>query len=215
VLTASYNGLVNNDSADVVTGLSLATAANASSAVGSYPITAAGGSAVNYEITLQNGMLVIAPAPLVITADDEEKLFGAENPPLTASYAGFVNGETFADLDTPVVLNTTADASSPVGSYVVKASGATDSNYVITFVDGTLTIAGVQLVDPKITTDGAIEITIDAPSSPGTLHIEYSTDLSQWADLIPQPAIGSLPATIQLDSDSSGERRFYRVRIGP
>jgi hypothetical protein len=45
--------------------------------------------------------------------------------------------------------------------------------------------------------------------------VEYSTDLAQWTDLVPQPVIGSLPATIQLDSDSSGERRFYRVRIGP
>jgi hypothetical protein len=214
-LTASYGGLVNNDSADVVTGLSLATSASASSPVGSYPITASGGAAANYEITFQNGTLVIAPAPLVITADDKKKLFGAENPPLTASYAGFVNGETFSDLDTPVVLSTTADASSPIGSYVIKASGAADSNYVITFVDGTLTISGVQLVDPKITTGGVIEITIDAPSSAGTLHVEYSTDLAQWTDLVPQPVIGSLPATIQLDSDSSGDRRFYRVRIGP
>src|SRR5205807_6608087 len=107
-----------------------------------------------------------------------------QNPPLTASYAGFVNGDTFANLDTPVALSTTADASSPIGNYVIKANGASDTNYIITFVDGTLTVSGLQLVNPQITTGGAIEFTIDAASSPGTLHVEYSTDLSQWTDLI-------------------------------
>jgi len=39
-----------------------------------------------------------------------------------------------------VVLSTTANASSPAGSYPITASGASDANYTISFVNGTLTV---------------------------------------------------------------------------
>ena len=61
-------------------------------------------------------------------------------PVLTASYSGFVNGDTPANLATPVTLSTNATSSSPVGTYAIQASGATSANYQITFVNGTLTI---------------------------------------------------------------------------
>ena len=54
-----------------------------------------------------------------ITADDKSKVYGDILPTLTASYVGFVNGDTPASLDTPVTLATTATASSDVGGYVI------------------------------------------------------------------------------------------------
>src|SRR5262249_48245357 len=59
----------------------------------------------------------------------------------TASYSGFVNGDTPASLTTPVALATDARASSPPGFYDIAASGATSSDYTITLNDGTLTIS--------------------------------------------------------------------------
>ena len=59
---------------------------------------------------------------------------------LTASYSGFVNGDTAANLATPVSLTTTATTASPVGGYPITASGASGSNYTIAYVSGTLTI---------------------------------------------------------------------------
>ncbi len=82
----------------------------------------------------------VKPAPLTIRADNKRKLVGTPNPPLTATYEGFVNGDTEASLDTPVVLTTTATENSPVGLYPIIASGASDANYTITFVDGVLTV---------------------------------------------------------------------------
>src|SRR5439155_20782263 len=87
-----------------------------------------------------NGTLTIAPAPLTIKADAKSRPAGQSNPPLTATYAGFVNGDTVASLDSPVVLSTTANSTSPAGSYPITASGAADANYTITFVNGTLTV---------------------------------------------------------------------------
>ena len=68
-------------------------------------------------------------------------VYGASVPGLTASYSGFVNGDTAASLATPVTLSTSATSSSPVGTYAIQASGATSANYQITFVNGTLTIS--------------------------------------------------------------------------
>jgi hypothetical protein len=85
-------------------------------------------------------LLDVAKAPLTITAEDKVKQFGAANPELTATYSGFVNGDTVAALATPAALSTTATTSSPVGVYPITVSGATAANYVITFVEGALTV---------------------------------------------------------------------------
>jgi autotransporter-associated beta strand protein len=67
-------------------------------------------------------------------------VYGGTLPTLTASYSGFVNGDTSASLTTPPTLSTTATSASPVGSYKIDASGAVDPNYNISYVAGTLTI---------------------------------------------------------------------------
>ena len=94
----------------------------------------------NYSASSGSGNLTVAQAPLTITANNQSMVYGASVPVLTPSYAGFVNGDTPANLATPVVLSTNATSSSPVGTYAIQASGATAANYQITFVNGTLTI---------------------------------------------------------------------------
>jgi hypothetical protein len=59
---------------------------------------------------------------------------------LTASYAGFVNGDTPASLTTPVVLVAAANPFSPVGIYAIVARGASSPDYAITCLPGTLTV---------------------------------------------------------------------------
>jgi probable HAF family extracellular repeat protein len=83
---------------------------------------------------------VTPPAPLRITPDNQTKVYGAPLPTLTASYSGFVNGDTPASLTTQPSLNTTATAFSDVGSYLITASGASDPDYAISYADGTMTI---------------------------------------------------------------------------
>lgn len=77
--------------------------------------------------------------PLTITADDKAMLVNGPLPTLTATYTGFVDGDTEADLDTPVSLVTTATGAS-VGSFPITASGAADPNYTITHANGVLTV---------------------------------------------------------------------------
>ncbi|MFH6951184.1 MBG domain-containing protein, partial [Flavobacterium sp. FlaQc-51] len=140
-LTASYTGFVNGDTvASLTTAPTISTTAVLASAVGTYPITANGAASSNYAITYVNGNLAVTTAPLTITADDKSRVYGAANPTLTASYSGFVNGDTSASLTTPPVLATIANATSPVGVYAITVNGAVDPNYSITYITGTLTV---------------------------------------------------------------------------
>ena len=55
--------------------------------------------------------LTVLRAPLTITASDKSMILNSTLPELTVSYAGFVNGDTPASLDTPVSLSTAATGS--------------------------------------------------------------------------------------------------------
>ncbi|HEX5692367.1 MAG TPA: MBG domain-containing protein, partial [Roseiflexaceae bacterium] len=79
-------------------------------------------------------------APLTITAQDKTMFWSRPMPQLTATYSGFVNGDGPQDLHTPVTLGTTAKSTSAIGVYKITASGASDPNYNISFVDGKLAI---------------------------------------------------------------------------
>ncbi|HUR21908.1 MAG TPA: MBG domain-containing protein, partial [Vicinamibacterales bacterium] len=91
-------------------------------------------------LSLWTGLAVWAAQPLTITADNRSRLAGQTNPPLTATYSGFVNGDTVSNLDVAVTLTTMATSNSPPGTYAIEASGAADADYVITHVNGVFTI---------------------------------------------------------------------------
>src|SRR5207245_4599531 len=72
--------------------------------------------------------------------DNQSMFYGDSLPALTATYTGFVKGDTPASLATPVVISTTATPTSSVGPYAITPSRASSSNYAIKFVPGTLTV---------------------------------------------------------------------------
>jgi hypothetical protein len=149
-LTVSYSGFVSGESpANLATLPTMSTTATASSHVlaSGYPITASGAIDPNYTITYVPGTLTVTPAPLVIPANNAAKVYGAAMPALTASYRGFVNGDSTARLSPGPALVTTASASSPVvpGGYAIVAMGASDPDYAISSQPGTLLITPATL----------------------------------------------------------------------
>lgn len=82
----------------------------------------------------------VARKALTITADDKEFVRGQALPALTATFAGLVNGDTAASLATPVQLKTAATTSSTPGAYAITAGGASDPNYTISYVNGTIRV---------------------------------------------------------------------------
>jgi Ca2+-binding RTX toxin-like protein len=142
-LTTSYSGFVNGDlAANLTTQAALSTTATATSHVSGnpYTITASGAADADYTISYVSGSLTVTPVSLTITADSKSKVYGAALPSLTASYSGFVNGDTAASLTTLPTLSTTATASSPIGNYSITVRGTSLPDYTIKYLSGTLTV---------------------------------------------------------------------------
>jgi hypothetical protein len=101
-----------------------------------------GNSGNNYAITYVPSAAtgVITAVPLAITADGKARLQGAANPPLTATYSGFVASEGPANLSGALVLSTPAVVASPPGAYAITAGGHASTNYIIAYLDGVLTV---------------------------------------------------------------------------
>ena len=120
--------------------------ATKTSAVGTYPIVITEGSVTNYNTTFVNGTLTITKAPLTITAKSYTIKQGDVLPTFEATYEGFKNNETSQVLTKQPVITTTATSTSAPGKYDIVVSGATATNYDITYVKGTLTITQADLV---------------------------------------------------------------------
>ena len=195
MLSASYSGLVNGDSAaSLATPPSLATTAAASSHVlpGGYAIIASGASDPDYTISYQTGTLLVTPAPLVITANSANKMYGMPLPGLSASYTGFVNGDGPTSLTTQPSITTTATAASPVlpGGYAIMASGASDPDYAISYQPGTL------LITPAPLTITANSVSMFQGTTVPPLSVSYSGFVNgdSPASLVTKPTVAT-PAT--------------------
>ena len=145
VLTASYSGFLNGDTAGVLSGSpALNTPAETNSPVGTYAITIGQGtlSATNYGFSFTNGALAVSQATLTVSADNQSRIYGVTNPVLTASYSGFLNGDTAGVLSGSPALNTPAETNSPVGTYAITVAQGTLSatNYGFSFTNGVLTV---------------------------------------------------------------------------
>ena len=153
-LTASGGGSGNpvTFSVDPSSGAGVCTVSGANGATVSYTgvgncvldANQAGGT--GYDPAPQvEGTIPVGPATLTVTADDVTRLFGAANPPLTATLSGFVLGQDLASsgVSGAASCTTTATASSPGGSYpIICTQGSLSAgNYAFQFAPGTLTVA--------------------------------------------------------------------------
>lgn len=140
-LTYAYSGFVNGeDEAVLQTTPTIGTSAKETSNVGSYNITMSGAAAENYKINYVRGTLSVQKADLTVTAQDATKTYGEENPTLTYTYQGFVNGDDVNKLTTEPTISTTATTAASAGTYQITVSGAAATNYQIQHVGAALTV---------------------------------------------------------------------------
>jgi photosystem II stability/assembly factor-like uncharacterized protein len=136
-----------------VTGtLTCSTTAVQASPVGSYPVSSCSGLGDDNFTVVYNyagSDYTVTKAPLTVTADDKSRLFGAPNPPLTATLSGFVLGQTL------VTSGVTGSASCTTTAVVFSTAG----NYPITCTVGSLTSGNYSF----------------GPFVPGTLTVGYSS----------------------------------------
>lgn len=150
-------GLVAGETIGGVTETSPGAAASANVAGAPYVITpanAVGGtfSLANYTTTYVNGLLTVAPAPLLLTPNNAAKTYGQTLTFTGSEFAstGLQNGDTVGTV-TLASAGAAATAGVAPGPYAITASNAvggsyTPGNYAITYGTGAITVVPAALV---------------------------------------------------------------------
>ena len=122
----------------------LATDLEATTPVGTYPITIAEGTITSNVLQLVEGALTVERAPVTVTAKSYSRNFHEPNPEFEITYSTLRNREQIDDVLTQApTITCAATIDSPGGEYPIVVSGAEAQNYEFTYVNGTLTV-----VDP-------------------------------------------------------------------
>jgi hypothetical protein len=143
-VTAVYTGEVPALTA-TVTGISAALLQNqptcltaADGSVGSASITCSGADAgANYSPKYTGGTLTITRAPVVITADNQERFYGVADSTFTSQSSGLLNNDGLVSAGSCSV----AGVHLAVGTYPIVCSGAgAGPNYAVSYSAGKLTV---------------------------------------------------------------------------
>ncbi|HVU24066.1 MAG TPA: MBG domain-containing protein, partial [Opitutus sp.] len=140
---AGISGFKNADTREVVSGLSLGTAATAASNAGTYAIDGSA-TADNYAITIVPGTLTVGRAAATITAGSGSRVFG-DTLALITSYSGFLSMDQAlarsAWATSPDIPETAPGLHLTGFTQNDAAAGATiQQNYLVTFVTGSLAV---------------------------------------------------------------------------
>jgi len=154
---------------------------------GNVVLSSAGATGVNVATVSST----VTKAVLTIAGNNASKVYSAANPTLAVTYTGFVGTDNAASLTTQPTVSTTAVTSSPVGTYPITASGATSSNYSISYTAGTLTVTQAALT---IAANNASKVY--GATNP-TLAVTYTgfVGTDNAASLTTQPTISTTAVT--------------------
>jgi hypothetical protein len=167
---------------------------------------------VYYTTATTNVYVTVNAATLTITADNQTKTAGLPNPALTTTYSGFVNGDSTNALETLAVVTTTADANSPAGQYSITPAGASATNYIFTYVPGTLTVTAQPQIAGTAESADSTEFVFTFPTVAGqNYQVEYSTNLAIWTPLgNPIPGTGS---NVSITNQIGADQGYYKLQI--
>jgi hypothetical protein len=147
-VTSAMATVTGNVSLTVDSGSPLTQPLSSGAAAFALPVLSAGNHSLgasyaaqgNFAASTATGALTVNQAPLTVTAKNASRVYGEPNPQFTATYSGFVNGDTASVLKGTLTCTTAAASSSPVGAYPVNCSGQTATNYAVTYKPGSLTV---------------------------------------------------------------------------
>ena len=142
---------------------------------GSYDVTPAGLSAANYSMNFVTGLLSIDPAALTVSARNTTKM--QDNVPFRGGsgvdFVGFVSGESQSDLSGSLIYSGSSQNATRAGTYSIVPGGMTSTDYVISYVNGSL------LIKPKpVTTNVAATTTVSATQTQQAVSVSSATALS-------------------------------------
>ncbi len=144
----------------------------------------------NYAPVTSRVGIEVLRAPLTVTATDASRPYGQPNPPLGATYSGFVNREDATVLAGSPACTTGATAASPVGEYAITcvAGNLAAADYSFSFAAGRLTVFPVS---QAITFGGLLNkiygdppFSVSATSSSG-LAVTFTTETGTVCSVTP------------------------------
>ena len=179
------DGLVAPDTTAVIDNLGAFTLVDSLTDVGEYPTQVTGSTTdSNYNLILQNGTIVVNPAPLYFQAENASKVYGANVPNLSVKVTGWLNGDDPTQVS-GVSVDTLALGSSPVGKYSLEPRGdSLDPNYTPVYVGGQLTVTKAPLVvlaQNAVKTYGQGNPAFSPASVVGLVNGDAEASLGYWA----------------------------------
>ena len=111
-------------------------------AAGTHQLSASYAAQGNYAAGTASGTLMVAQAPLTVTATDASRAYGAPNPAFAYTIAGFVNGDSGSVVTGAPVESSAATVSSAAGAYPITVTQGTlaAANYSFALANGSLTV---------------------------------------------------------------------------
>lgn len=163
-LDYTITGFKNDDDASDISGTpTLSTEVDNQSNAGTYPIDIVAGTlaATNYRFVLVDGTFTVNKRQLTVAADPATRAYGDAPPAYTATFTGFRNGDTAADLTGAPEFSTPATVASDPGTYPLNVAQGTLSspNYTfggftpstLTITSGVATITTAKMLNATIT----------------------------------------------------------------
>ncbi len=209
--SATITGYVNGDGSSVVSGSpSFTTNATTASGVGSYPLTPGLGtlSAANYTFQFTPSTVNVTPRTLTVSATGSST-YGASPAAPTATYTGFVNGDTAAVLSGSPTISVLVSATSGVGVYPISVGLGSLSarNYSLVAQAGSYSVSPAPLY---VTADN--QVTTFGQSIP-TLTVTVSGEVN--GDTPAQAYSGSPVASTSATSSPRPNAGQYVISVAP
>ena len=155
----------------------------------------------------------INKASLTVKADDKEVNYGDPAPTYTATYSGFVNGETVANLDGTLAYDCNyVPNASGAAYYAIMPDGLTSNNYDINFYQGTLTVnkANILILSDDaptantLTYTGAAQALVNAGTAiGGTMQYKVGTTGTWSTDIPTATAAGTYAVYYKVVGDAN------------
>ena len=192
VLRVSARGSFSNKSAGTGKTVTISSISLTGSDKGNYVLASSGNQT--------SATASITKKSLTVTADDKSVEYGDAAPTYTASYSGFVSGESKSNLSGSLSFSCSYTSSSNTGTYTITPSGHTSSNYSISYAAGTLTVGekDVAYSGGTVTQDeNGYTVTLDEETgSANTLPDDADLYSLTYSRTLTPPGSGEGEATI-------------------
>ncbi len=152
----------------------------------------------SYVVTTEAGTLTVEPKAVTITADDKSKTYGEDDPELTATVEGAVDGEELA-------YTVTREEGDIVDEYTISVVPGDNPNYDVTTETGTFTILEADKTELSASIDTAKAYYDEIKDGYPEIAEDLNTSIAAAEEVLNEPNV--LPSEIEAAAAATDEAR--------